>query len=122
MRLSILADTNIGKAIVVQLRANGMDAIRLEEIADLANNATDSEILDYATKQERSVLSLDDDFRTLHFNYLVQQKNHAGIILAHKSLQGKASYGRIVNAVLEYSELIETEDDIRSKFYEINPE
>lgn len=121
MQVLILADTNIGKAVVVQLKAKGVDAIRLEEIDAIGNDATDSEILDYATKQGRSVLSLDDDFRTLHFNYLAQQKDHAGIILAHPSLQGKANYGRIVNAVLEYSELIDTEDDIRNKLYKINP-
>ena len=110
MQLALLADTHIAKQITLQLRAKGVDIVRLEELTDLSNDATDSEILDYAIQHNRTVLSLDNDFEILHFEYIAQQKSHYGIFLGDKRLQG--NIGTTVNFIVEYNELIENEGDI----------
>lgn len=110
MSISILADTHISRAIINQLRAKGVDAVRLEEIDDLPNDASDEAILEYATLHNRSVLSLDNDFRIWHYQFLVEQKDHAGIFLGNKTLQGDAGIGLIVRTITEYHQLIEMED------------
>ncbi|MDQ7024404.1 MAG: DUF5615 family PIN-like protein [Anaerolineae bacterium] len=113
----ILADTHIAKAISVQLRQKGVDALRLEEIADMPNNSSDKQILTYATVRGRAVLSLDDDFDVLHTEWLSQGKSHAGIFRGQSYLQG--NIGIIVNNLIEYHELIVsgagTMEDLRSQ-------
>lgn len=113
MKLIILADTHIDKQIAIQLRSKGVDIVRLEELDDLENNAKDAEILTYAIQNDRAILSLDNDFETLHFNYIAQGKEHKGIFLGDKRLQGNV--GIIVNFIAEYSELIESDSDIHNQ-------
>ncbi|MGB7340075.1 MAG: DUF5615 family PIN-like protein [Phototrophicaceae bacterium] len=103
--LLILADTHINKQIAIQLRDKGVDVVRLEELADLPNYATDRQILEYAASHHRAVLSLDDDFRTLHYEWLEQNKVHSGIFLGNRRLQG--NIGIIVTFIIEQAELIE---------------
>lgn len=110
MALKLLADTHIAKQVTIQLRAKDVDIVRLEEVDDLGNDATDIEILEYATVHQRVVLSLDNDFEGLHFEYITQQKAHKGIFLGNKRLQG--NIGTIVNFILEYHELFEDDDDL----------
>jgi uncharacterized protein DUF5615 len=105
VNILLFADTHIAKAIVIQLRNKGIYIVRLEEVAALPNNASDSEILRYATEQGRAVLSLDDDFETLHYEYLAEGFEHAGIFWGHHSLQG--NIGTIVNFIVEYNQLVE---------------
>lgn len=112
MNLTLLADTHIAREIATQSRNKGIDIVRLEEVADLPNNANDSEILRYATQQGRAVLSLDNDFEALHYEFLARQEDHAGIFLGHKSLQG--NIGVIVNELVEYNELV---NDIKVDIY-----
>ena len=117
MTLKILSDTHIAKAITEQLRQKGVDAIRLEEITNLANNADDEIILTYATEQGYAVLSLDDDFDALHAQWLRNGKSHAGIFRGQYHLQG--NIGTIVSELMIYHELIVsgagTMDDLKDK-------
>ncbi|MCI0708604.1 MAG: DUF5615 family PIN-like protein [Chloroflexi bacterium] len=110
MALKLLADTHIAGQVSVQLRARGVDIVRLEELDDLGNDATDIQILEYAVTYQRAVLSLDNDFEALHFEYITQQKVHKGIFLGNKRLQG--NIGTIVNFIWEYHELFEDDDDL----------
>ena len=104
MTLRIFADTHIARAISVQLRQKGVDVLRLEETPDLPNNATDRQILVYATENERAVLSLDDDFDALHTEWLSQGMSHSGIFRGQAYLQG--NIGVIVKTLAEYNDLI----------------
>lgn len=117
MPLKILADTHIAKQISLQLRAKGVDIIRLEEVSDLGNDSTDLEILEYAIVQDRAVLSLDDDFLLLHYEFQSKQRSHRGIFLGSRKLQGQI--GPIVKFILEYHELFENDDDIYNQLIEI---
>jgi predicted nuclease of predicted toxin-antitoxin system len=113
MELRLLADTHIAKEISRQLRNRGIDIVRLEELENLATDSSDADILRYAVEDERAVLSLDDDFEQLHFEYIAQQKRHKGIFLGNRRLQG--TIGVIVNFIIEYAELIESDDDIHNQ-------
>ncbi len=57
-------DTHIPKAVAEQLRLRGIDVVRCEEVG-LAE-ADDTEHLEYAAAQERTLVSHDADFRTVH--------------------------------------------------------
>ena len=119
MSISILADTHISRVIVSQLRAKSVDAVHLEEITVLPNNAPDEVILEYATLHNRSVLSLDDDFRNWHYRFLAEQKDHAGIFLGDNTMQGDAGIGIIVRTIVEYHQLADMADML-NQLIEIN--
>lgn len=110
MTLRILSDTHIARQVSIQLRAKGVDIVRLEEVNDLENNAKDRAILEYAIQHGRAVLSLDNDFAALHFELLAQQKSHRGIFLGHPRLQG--NIGELVKFIVEYDALIENDGDL----------
>lgn len=97
-------DTHIAKAIAIQLRDKDVDIIRCEEVG-LAE-ASDVEHLTYATKQQRVIITHDDDFLQLDKQWRTEKKSHAGIIYCLPHLQGKSSIGKIVNLCLDLHELI----------------
>ncbi len=95
-------DTHIPKAVAEQLRLRGIDVVRCEEVG-LAE-ADDTEHLEYAAAQERTLVSHDADFRTLHSVWMGQGLAHAGIIVFNRRFQGDT--GRLVRELFEYYELI----------------
>ncbi|MGB7342423.1 MAG: DUF5615 family PIN-like protein [Phototrophicaceae bacterium] len=104
MALRLFTDTHIAKQIAIQLRDRGIDVIRLEELDDLPNSALDSEILEWATNHNRAVLSLDDDFRVLHYQCMDENKVHKGIFLGTRHMQGIRGIGILVNFITAYAE------------------
>jgi predicted nuclease of predicted toxin-antitoxin system len=112
MEFLVFTDAHISKEIVKQLREKGIDALRIEDVPDteLPNNADDDVILDYATEHKRCVLSLDDDFRDWHYQFIGEQKDHYGIFLGNGTLQGNVDIGPIVKTLTEYHQLFEMQD------------
>lgn len=104
MALRLITDTHIAKQIAIQLRDKGIDVIRLEELEDLPNDALDSEILEWATNNNRAVLSLDEDFHILHYQWVAEDKVHNGIFLGTRHMQGIKGIGIIVNFISAYAE------------------
>lgn len=107
MALRLLTDKHIAGAIVVQLRRHGIDVVRVEEIG--LDEADDTVILERATQDGRSVLSLDDDFDAIHAEWLKQGKNHCGIFRGMNHLQGSKGIGTIVKEIRTYHDLIDKE-------------
>lgn len=116
--LKFYTDTHIAKAVAVQLRNQGVDIVRCEEVG-LAK-ASDSDHLEYACNTGRAMISRDADFLTLHAEYLEQGKSHYGIFFVLDHLQGKGAVGVIVRYLLEYYQLVaggaaSVEDDIANQ-------
>jgi hypothetical protein len=52
------------------------------------------------------MVSMDDDFIDLHFQWLEQDKSHLGIFKISHKLQGNEGIGAIFKALFEYHGLI----------------
>lgn len=108
-------DTHVAKSVALQLRKQGIDIQRCEE-AGLAE-ASDSELLAFATEHERVMLSCDDDFRDLHFVWLAEGKRHHGIIKLDQEKHCQ-HIGQIVKIVMLFYVLVDDISDCADKYYE----
>jgi len=61
--IQLLADMNISPQTVTFLQQQGWDMIRVSEV--LSATASDSEILEFARREERVIVTQDLDFSTL---------------------------------------------------------
>lgn len=110
-------DTHIAKAVAVQLRSQGIDVLRCEEVG--MEKTDDPELLVYATQAGRVMLSCDDDFRKWHFHWLAEGKSHAGIIQFDlDQIKHCQNIGKIVKIVTLFYELVDDPVDTTDKFYE----
>jgi len=96
--MKLYADTHIPKQVAIQLRENGIDIVRCEEVG-LAE-ATDIEHWKYAQRDERVVLTHDDDFLTLAAEAWSNSEEFIGVIYGAPHFQGKI--GIIVKNCLAY--------------------
>lgn len=108
-------DTHVAKAVAAQLRKQGIDIQRCEEVG-LAE-ASDSELLAFATEHERVMLSCDDDFRDLHFVWLAEGKRHHGIINLDQEKHCQ-NIGKIIKIALLFYALVDDISDCADKYYE----
>jgi hypothetical protein len=102
--LKFYTDTHIAKAVAVQLRERGVDIVRCEE-AGLAT-ASDLEHLEYATRENRVMITNDDDFLALHKAWLKEHRRHGGILYCLPHVQGVSAIGKIVSECYELYSLI----------------
>lgn len=66
-------------AVIRGLRTRGFDLLTAKDAGKLA--AADPEQLDFATQMGRAIYTLNvGDFARLHRDYLIEGKDHAGII------------------------------------------
>ena len=82
--------------------------------------AADSDHLDYAARAGHVMVSHDEDFLRLHYEWQAIGKTHAGIMRISPILQGPRNIGRIVEELLTYYEVIAEgagtiEDDIENQ-------
>lgn len=122
MNLRFYADTHIAKQITIQLQQKGVDIVRCEDVG-LAE-ADDEVHLEYATREDRVLITFDQGFRARAFNWLADGKSHAGIFLLNQRLQGSAGIGQIVTECQFYAEALEggaiTIDEIRNNVIAID--
>lgn len=102
--LKFYTDTHIAKAVAIQLRARGVDIVRCEDVGLAA--ASDLEHLEYAVRENRVMITNDDDFLALDKAWREQDRRHAGIIYCLPHVQGIASIGKIVAECWELHRLI----------------
>ncbi|MDY6784539.1 MAG: DUF5615 family PIN-like protein [Cyanobacteriota bacterium] len=92
-----LDEDSMDRDIVAALRARGVDVTTAIEAKMLGRS--DSEQLDYATRQRRVLYTFNrGDFYRLHAQYLTEGKSHKGIILAP---QQRYSIGEQLRQILE---------------------
>jgi hypothetical protein len=96
--LKFFLDTHIPKAVALQLRGRGVDALRCEEVG--MAEASDDELLAFATKEGRAMVSIDADFLRLS-----EGINHAGIFRIPSKYQDNV--GKIVTELYDYFQLID---------------
>jgi predicted nuclease of predicted toxin-antitoxin system len=121
MSIKYYTDTHIPKAVALQLRTRGIDVVRCEEV-DLAE-ASDSEHLEYAAANGRTLISHDRDFWDIHARWLAEGREHCGIVLFGRQLQGNV--GKLVTELADLAQMIEEdaaslEKDIYNQVYEID--
>lgn len=75
--LRLYTDAHIDRELATQLRQRGIDVLRCEEIG--RKHDTDIAHLEFATSDNRSVVTCDRDFAMLHKQWLETQRSHAGI-------------------------------------------
>ena len=102
--MGILADLHLSPRTVDFLNARGHDAVRVNEL--LAPTASDEEIVAFAAKQGRVILTQDLDFSAL---LALRGKETPSLI----SLRLRSANVERVNSILE-KVLPELESDVRS--------
>jgi predicted nuclease of predicted toxin-antitoxin system len=78
MPLSFYTDVHISKRAVEQLRLKGVDIIHCSDIGN--DDLSDIDHLEYAIQNNRVMVSCDDDFEILHWQWKTQQRDHMGIV------------------------------------------
>ena len=115
MSIKFFTDTHIAKQIAVQLRADGIDIVRCQDVG--MEDSDDEELFEYAIAHERTMLTKDDDFLALHRQWELVQREHFGIFYC--PYRDRPAIGLIVKACREYHNLIEdevgTHDDIKNE-------
>lgn len=97
-------DKHIPRAVTAQLRQHGVDITRCEEVG--LGDAPDLTHLEWASKENRVVITGDADFARLHATWQAEGREHAGIMFCQSHIQGADGVGKIVSVVLMYHELI----------------
>ena len=90
------ADENFPLPIVKLLRQKGHDVLTTEEAGNAGLGIPDEEVLAFAIKNERAILTRNwDDFRRLHRG----QSDHFGIILCKEDLNIERQAASINDAI-----------------------
>lgn len=118
--LKFYTDTHVPKSVALQLRAQGIEVLRCEDIG-LAE-VEDVEHLEYATSQGYTLVSHDLDFVQLHSQWVHDGLRHCGIVLFNRKFQGNV--GKLVRELAEWHSLIAegvgtVESDVYNKLIEI---
>ena len=113
-------DSHVPEAVAKQLRSYGVNVVRCQDVG--FEDATDNEHLEYATQQERTIITKDRDFPSLHNSWIAQGRNHCGIFFC--PYRNEPAIGVIVTACLFYYQAIEDEagtleDDIYNRLHHI---
>jgi predicted nuclease of predicted toxin-antitoxin system len=114
--LKFYADSHIAEAVAVQLRQNGIDIVRCQEVG--LDDASDEEHLEYAVQEERAIITKDEDYLRHHNEWTAVQRDHFGIFYCPD--RNVSAIGRIVTVCSEFHQLIENaagtvEDDIMNQ-------
>lgn len=114
MKPRLFTDAHISAVAVKQLRLKGVDVVRCEDVH--LERAEDPELLEYATQQGRVMVSCDRDFELLHYAWMGQVRNHAGIILMSQEHHCQ-SVSEIIRIVMFYHDLADTETDLSGRLW-----
>jgi len=92
MTIPLYMDHHVARAITQGLRARGVDVLTAQE--DDADQFSDSDLLDRATKLGRALFTQDDDFLAEDSRRQANGVPFSGIIYAH---QLRVSVGRCIS-------------------------
>lgn len=101
--LTFYFDTHIAKAAAEQLRTHGVDVLRCEEVG--MAEASDDAHLEFATREDRVMITQDADFANLHVRWNEIGREHAGIMRVPPDLQGQAQISFIVKELRFYHDV-----------------
>ena len=98
----LYTDGHIPKQVVNQLRKQGVDVVRCEDVS--LKDVADIVHLNYAVENERTVLTCDNDFTRLDTAWKKESKAHFGIIYVLPHRQGNTGF--MVKEILFLNEAI----------------
>ena len=113
--LKFFTDENTVKAIAVELRNKGVDIVRNVKIGMMSD--PDDELLDYAIKNNRIVITEDDDFLRHNKARLEAGLEHPGIFFLNPHVRGKKGIGTVVRFVLEAHRQVKSGEKNVEEFY-----
>jgi len=102
--LKYFTDKHIPKAVTEQLRNRGVDILRCEDVG--MDTASDLALLEFATQEQRAMVTFDKDFLRLHSEWQKSGKHHAGIFFFAGHLQGEENIGRLVTELFDFYQII----------------
>jgi predicted nuclease of predicted toxin-antitoxin system len=109
-------DVHVSKEAVRQLRAKGVDIVHCSDVS--MDDASDEAHLEYATEEERVLISCDEDFEQLHAEWQDTGHEHAGIIRLRMPDQCK-SIGLIVREILFLHEAADYKIDLYNQLWRV---
>jgi predicted nuclease of predicted toxin-antitoxin system len=120
--LKYFTDKHIPKVVTEQLRKRGVDVLRCEDVG--MDMASDPELLEFATQEDRALISFDKDFPQRHDEWQQSGKHHAGIFHIASHLQGEKNIGKLVVELFDFHQLIKggagtIQDDIENRLLRI---
>lgn len=80
--IKIYTDESVPFAVVNGLRLLEVEVQSCQEVNN--RSLSDKQQLDYAYKNDFVIFTHDDDFLRIDAEYMIQEKNHCGIIYAHQ--------------------------------------
>ncbi len=83
-RVRFYTDENMPESLAVQAARHGIDVLRCQAVGLMG--AGDEVHLEYAARAGRAVLTRDYDFVGLHYEWLAQEKAHAGIVFIDEAM------------------------------------
>ena len=107
MRIKLYLDEDSQRKILAQaLRQHGIDVLTSSEARQ--NSKTDASQLAFAASLGRTIYTYNvGDFIVLHSEYLIEGKNHSGIIIGD---QGRFGIGEEMRRILRITEAISAEE------------
>jgi hypothetical protein len=100
VRIAYYLDEHLPKAVAKGLRARGVDVFTVPEAGLLG--ASDLDQLAFALREERSIVTQDDDFLRLH----ASGSSHAGIVFAPRG----HGIGAMISGLMLIHDLLTPED------------
>lgn len=104
--MKFYTDSHIAAAVAEQARKRGLDVVRCQDVGK--DDDSDLSHLEYATSQDRIVITADADFPRLHNKWMAEGKNHAGIL--HVQQRDKDNIGAVVEMMVLIEEAGTPED------------
>ncbi len=102
--IRFFTDEDVYGAVVVQLRAAGFDAVSTPDAERLG--ASDESQLSWAAQENRVLVTFNvSDFAQLHYQWLEDDRRHAGVIVSRQRPIGEA-----VRGLLNLARSLEAED------------
>lgn len=82
--MRLLLDAHFAPAVAQALRDRGHDVASVLELGPDLYQASDAELLTYASAERRALVTRNvRDFVLLHGSWTAQERSHAGIVLVH---------------------------------------
>lgn len=123
MLFMVMTDEHLANAIVQQLMAKGVNAVRL--IDHLPVGTPDPDVLAYCHQHGYSLITLDKRMMGHLTARIAKGLEHGGVFIGTQDLQGSKGIGVIVNFIVFYHESIvagaaTVEDDVYNRIITIS--
>src|SRR5262245_32334211 len=112
--MKFYTDVHIHVAAVRQLKLRGVDIIHCGEVG--MSDAKDDKHLEYATQQERIMVTCDKGYEIMHYEWMTQEREHAGIVYLNMEDECK-DIGSIVGHIMFLVEAADYQTDLYNKFW-----